>query len=240
MRRLVMAASVAVALVAPATTLATEVKKTISMDFNDPKNQLDAIVELPIKSLRAVEANGEIVFLSENGRFVLKGQLYDVWYRDTVDTIPQMVDASTRLHFKRLASDIDEQNVLTIGTGPKQVVVYVDPLCAICHKLMQDAQKMAKQYTFKFLVVPALGDKSNELSRRVFCASDKDEALKSFMSNTLETLPQKESCEMAGYDNTLLLAQLLDIQAVPFVVAPDGRFSYGRPAELKKWLEDAK
>jgi thiol:disulfide interchange protein DsbC len=232
MRKLVMKATAIAAMVIAASA------HSVEFDPTDPKNKLDAIVELPIKSLRAVEADGEIMFVSENGRFVLKGQLFDVWYKDTIDTIPQMVDVTTRIRFDRMGANIDEYNTLTIGHGAKQVVVFVDPLCAICHKLMKDAEKLGRDYTFKFVVVPALGDKSNELSRRVFCAENRADALPAFMSNTLETLPQQASCDTGRYDLTLMFAHLLDIQAVPFVVAPDGRFNYGRPAELKKWLED--
>ncbi|MCE0759506.1 DsbC family protein [Marinobacter sp. G11] len=209
----------------------------VELDLAPGKNKLDAIVELPIKKVRAVEANGEILFLSENGRFVLRGQLYDVWYKDTVDTMKEMEDTATRIHFDRMGADLDDYNTLSIGDGEKQVVAFVDPQCPVCHKLMKDAEKLGDDYTFKFVVVPALGEKSNELARKVFCAKDREDALEAYMSQDLETLPQKTSCDTAQYDMTLMMATLLDVQGVPFVVAPDGRMSKGRPSELENWLE---
>lgn len=211
----------------------------VELDLSDPdKNKLDAIVELPIKSLKAVEANGEILFMSENGRFVLRGELYDIWYKDTLDTTNEIQDAATRIHFERMGADLDDYNTLSIGSGSKQVVAFVDPQCSVCHKLMKDAESLGRKYTFKFVVVPALGNKSDELARKVYCAEDRQDALDAYMTNNLETLPQKSSCDTKQYDLTLMMAHLLDVQGVPFVVAPDGRYSQGRPTQLKNWLED--
>lgn len=213
--------------------------QSVALDLSDPsKNKLDSIVSLPIKSLKAVEANGEIFFISENGRFVLRGELYDIWYKDTLDTSSQIHDAATRIHFDRMGMDLDDYNSLTIGSGEKQVVAFVDPLCAICHKLMKDAEKLGQDYTFKFVVVPALGEKSNELARKVYCAKDRQASLDAYMKNTLATVPQKPSCDTKQYDLTLMMAHLLDVKGVPFVVAPDGRYSQGRPKNLQQWLED--
>lgn len=212
--------------------------QAVQLDLSDPKkNKLDSIISLPIKSLKAVESNGEIFFMSENGRFVLRGELYDIWYKDTLDTSAQIQDAATRIHFERMGTNLDDYNTLTIGSGEKQVVAFVDPLCSVCHKLMKDAASLGQDYTFKFVVVPALGDKSHKLARKVYCAKDRQEALDSYMQNTLDTVAQKLSCDTKQYDLTLMMAHLLDVKSIPFVVAPDGRYSQGRPKELKKWLE---
>jgi thiol:disulfide interchange protein DsbC len=227
--------SAAVALLALAASLSAN---AVQLDLSNPKNtKLDAIVELPIKSLKAVEANGEILFMSENGRFVLRGQLYDIWYKDTVDTIPEIEDAATRIRFDRMGANLDDYNTLTVGSGKREVVAFVDPQCSICHKLMEDARALGKRYTFKFVVVPALGDESDQLSRKVYCAQDRSVALDAFMNKTLATLPQKADCDTAKYDMTLMMAHLLNVRGVPFVVAPDGRYSQGRPRELNNWLE---
>ncbi|OZT19298.1 disulfide isomerase, partial [Salmonella enterica subsp. enterica serovar Heidelberg] len=41
------------------------------------------------------------------------------------------------------------------------------------------------------------------------------------------------------YDQTLLPAHFIGFEGVPFVVAPDGRVSKGRPSNLKSWLASA-
>nr|WP_252152636.1 disulfide isomerase DsbC N-terminal domain-containing protein [Escherichia coli] len=50
------------------------------LEITDPRAaKIEDIVELPIKGVRAVQSDGQIMFLSENGRFVISGQIYDLW-----------------------------------------------------------------------------------------------------------------------------------------------------------------
>lgn len=216
----------------------TAVAHSVKLDLSDPSRlALDSIVELPIQKLRAVEANGEILFMSESGRFVLKGQLYDLWYKDTVDTMRQMEDTATKIHFDRMGANLDEFNTLSIGSGAKQVAAFVDPQCGICHKLMQEADDFKDEYTFKFIVVPALGNESDILARKFYCAKDKAKASAAYLTNDLHGLAQRSNCDTSKYDMTLMMAHMLGVRGVPFVVAPDGRYSHGSPRDLGRWLE---
>nr|AEZ49674.1 hypothetical protein pMR0211_0062 [Providencia stuartii] len=104
---------------------------------------------------------------------------------------------------------------------------------------MGDAKSLVDDYTFKFIVIPALGAESNRLAKNLYCAKDKTHALDALMNNTLGSLPSKETCDPGQYDQTLLTAHFIGIEGVPFVVAPDGRVSKGRPKNLKSWLESA-
>ncbi|HAU6494876.1 TPA: DsbC family protein, partial [Citrobacter freundii] len=182
---------------------------------------------------------GQIMFLSENGRFVISGQIYDLWSKKPLNTMSQMRDVAERIHFKSMGMDVDTLNTVSMGRGDKEVVVFVDPRCAVCHQLMGDAKSLVDDYTFKFIVIPALGAESNRLAKNLYCAKDKTHALDALMNNTLGSLPSKETCDPGQYDQTLLTAHFIGIEGVPFVVAPDGRVSKGRPKNLKSWLESA-
>ncbi|MBS9424205.1 DsbC family protein [Photorhabdus caribbeanensis] len=200
--------------------------------------KIEDIVKLPIKGIQAVESDGQILFLSENGRFVITGQIYDLWNKKPLNTMSQMRDVAERIHFKSMGMDVDTLNTVSMGHGSKEVVVFVDPRCAICHKLINDAKSLIDNYTFKFIVIPALGAESNRLAKSLYCAKDKSRALDALMNNTLGSLPPKTSCDPGQYDQTLLTSHFIGIEGVPFVVAPDGRVSKGRPNNLKSWLED--
>lgn len=203
--------------------------------------KIDGVVKVPVRTLQAVESKGQILFVSENGRYVISGQMYDLWNKEkTLSTLGQIKASTELLNLKAMGADVDGMNTMTIGTGAKEVVAFVDPKCAICHKLMADSKKLGKDYVFKFVSVPALGDESNVLSRRLFCAADKGARLDAFMNGALKTLPQQQKCDTAGYDRTLLLATLIPVDGVPFVVAPDGRTARGYPANLARWLAGEK
>ncbi|MDU7588257.1 MAG: DsbC family protein, partial [Acidovorax sp.] len=203
--------------------------------------QIDGIVKIPVKSMQAVESKGQILFVSENGRYVFSGQMYDLWSKDkALSTLGQIKASAELLNLKAMGADVDSLNTMVIGSGTREVVAFVDPKCAICHKLMADSKKLGKDYVFKFISVPALGDESNALSRRLFCAADKGARLDAFMNNGLKTLAQQPKCDTTGYDRTLLLATLIPVDGVPFVVSPDGRISRGYPANFAKWLAGEK
>ncbi|WP_099360019.1 DsbC family protein [Aeromonas dhakensis] len=210
------------------------------LEITDPRAaKIEDIVKLPINGVRAVQSDGQIMFLSENGRFVISGQIYDLWNKKPLNTMSQMRDVAERLHFKNMGMDVDTLNTISMGQGGKEVIVFVDPRCTVCHKLMDESKSLVDEYTFKFVVIPALGAESNRLAKGLYCAKDKTNALDAFMNNTLASLPSKETCDPAQYDQTLLTAHLIGIKGVPFVVAPDGRVSKGRPKNLKSWLESA-
>ncbi len=205
--------------------------------INLQANPIEDIVTLPIKGMRAVQSNGQTVLLSDNGRFVFTGQLYDLWYKKPLDTLAEMREVVDRIDLKRMGLDIDTLNTVSLGAGPKQVVVFVDPRCHYCHALMNDAQALVKQYTFKLVAIPVLGEESNQLAKTMSCAKNKKQALKALANQTLDKLPTRSDCSTEQYDRTLLAAQLINIEGVPYVIAPNGRISYGRPLNLKAWLE---
>jgi thiol:disulfide interchange protein DsbC len=217
------------------------VQSAQALEITDPSTaKIEGIVKLPIKGMQAVQSDGQILFMSENGRFVITGQIYDIWMKKPLSTIAQMQDAASCIHFKGMGLDVDTLNTVSMGEGPKEVVIFVDPRCGICHELMRDAKFLTKDYTFKFIVIPALGDESNRLAKALYCAKDKRKALDALINNILGTLPAKTPCDFAQYDQTLLAAHLLGIEGVPVVIAPDGRVSKGRPEHLKSWLESSK
>jgi len=202
------------------------------------KTTINDIVKLPIDGISAVESKGQILFISDNGRFVFSGEIYDLLKKKNLSTMSQLHDSAERIDIKNIKLDIDKLNTLSFGKGNKQVIVFVDPLSKVSIRLMKDAEKLINDYTFKFVVIPALGNKSNQQSKKLYCAVDKKNAVSAFISHTLDKLPQQKNCDLDGYDKTLLTARFLHIQGVPFIIAPDGHIGKGRPHDLRSFLGD--
>lgn len=194
--------------------------------------------EIPLDSLKAVQVNGEVFFMSKNGRYVFQGQLTDSWSKVTLDTIEEIEYSTKHINVERFGLPIDSMNVITFGNGPKTVYSFVDPQCGFCKKFVTEAQTKAGEYTFKLIVVPALGKESNRQSKSLFCAKEKSNALDAFMNNGLGNLPQKNKCDAKYYDLTLTFAQLVGVNAVPYMIAPDGRYKAGAEKGIWKWIEN--
>ena len=207
---------------------------TMALGANVPT--LESITDLPVKTLKAVESDGQVFFMSENGRFVIQGQLTDTWHRQTLDTVEEIRYAATHVDVASMGLPLESMNTIVFGHGEREILVFVDPLCAYCKTLITDAQGHSDDYRFTLIVVPALGDASNTVSRQLFCASDKTDALALFMSGDLSSMPQASHCDATHYDLTLTFAQLMDVSAVPYVIAPDGRHRAGAGPDLWQWV----
>lgn len=206
-----------------------------NIDFS--KIEIDQVIELPIKGMSAVESNGQILYISENGRFVLSGQMFDLWYKRPIDTMGQVEDSLSRIHLAQMGLDPKALNTVTMGSGSRAVTIFTDPLCKACHALAEELKAYADEFTFHFVVIPALGEESNMLAERLSCAQSQDEALLALLNGTIATLPIQPDCDTTVYQKTLMASHLMDINGVPFVIADDGRVSRGRPANLSQWLQ---
>src|SRR5260363_42149 len=120
-----------------------------------PKKR-DPVVTLPVRR------EGHIALISDNGRFVITGgQLMDIWQGQLLTTLDQIQYAASHLDFKKLGLDIRTLNTLTLGSGDKTVVAFIDPRSLPSRDLVKTAQPLAKAYTFRFVLVPALGEASH-------------------------------------------------------------------------------
>ncbi len=140
--------------------------------------------------------------------------------------------------------DILGMNLVTVGTGAKVVTVFVDPQCGWCHKLMDEvnADKSIQQdYTFRFIVVGILGPESQRLAKAISCAKTKDnnakwEALRKGKKG-IDKLEAASDCDNTRFNKSQSARTTLNINGVPFLVAPDGRTAGGKPASLRNFLE---
>lgn len=207
--------------------------------------KIERIVDMGISKVRAVKGkDGTIMFIADMGRFVFTGSVYDLWQKKQLTTIDEISDAVSRIDLAGLNLRPERLNLARVGTGKKHVTIFVDPLCGWCHKLMNEVvadASLKDEYTFDFLVIPALGKASDELSKRLFCSesdpSKRFEVLRGGREAIEKLSKPSSSCKAEGYDRTKMTSSFLGVQAVPFLIAPDGRFSRGKPANLRSFLE---
>jgi len=180
---------------------------------------ITAMEKLPSGGFTAVEGEGfpGMAFISDNGRYVVRGELYDTWTG------------------KRVSSLL---GAFRYGSGAKEVTIFVDPKCPYCHGVLQQMPALAGKYTFQVIVVPVLGQESERLTRMVSCATDPAAALAALMAGPIrDSLPQNENCNLLPIQKRLVTAQLVGVKGVPFMIAPDGRTKGGLPQDLDSWLE---
>ena len=222
---------------------AAEQTGSATQEFARGQSVIDQMATIPSGDLKAIESKGELLFMSGNGRFIIKGgTLYDAWNRKALRTVADVNDSANRVDLGAMKINVAEFRPLSFGEGPKHVTVFVDPRCPWCAKLMsliRDMPGLGDAYTFNLLPIPRLGPESEKLVRQLACAKDREAARDALMrEDYTQNLPQVEPCDLTPIQRTFVFAQLLGVNGVPFLIASDGRIQRGLPPDLLAWLEN--
>jgi thiol:disulfide interchange protein DsbC len=195
---------------------------------------------LPVSGLQMVEAGERMLFVSANGRYVFTGPAWDLWHGVKLASLEQGARLAERIDLKRLGLDPATLGALDVGSGEREVVVFVDPRCPHCRHLMKQLPPLGARYRFRLVPLPVLGPDSETAVVRLACLAERDPsaALEALIAETVEGLPAATgTCGQAPVQRALVTAQLLGLDGVPYLIAPDGRLHQGVPEDLEAWLE---
>ena len=209
--------------------------------------KIDGMQDLPITGLKMIKTGDQIMFVSSNGRFgIVGGKMLDVWTSQEIKEITDIDKIANRIDLSRMKLNLDDLGPVTVGHGKETVLVMIDPRCPYCGKVMKDLQALQDKYTFKLVMVPILGQESQNLTVQLACqlASNDKKALESVKDRLLKQdyagLPTDvpTQCNREPLQKAVVTAKLFGIQGVPFLIAPDGRTHSGAPEVLADWLEN--
>ena len=194
---------------------------------------------LPAQGLVVVQRDtGELVAMSNNGRYVIRGEIWDAWGKKKLASMDEVHASAASMPIEQLmAGRWGDLAPVTYGTGPRTVTLFVDPLCPYCHKLLQQLPALAADFTFRVLVVPVLGEDSGKATRKVGCAIDTAAAERMVLSADYSAdLAQKPDCNLTPLQQRLVLASMIGLNGVPYLVLPSGKVQQGLPADLAALL----
>jgi len=201
---------------------------------------ISGMQRLPVSGMQMVEAGERVLFVSANGRYVFTGPAWDLWHGAKLQTLDEAARFAERIDLTRLGLDPAALGALDLGTGDRDVVVFVDPRCPHCRRLMERLPTLGERYRFRLVPLPVLGPESEAAVVRLACLAEQDPsaARDALLAQTLEALPAPAgTCGQAPVQRALVTAQLLGIAGVPYLIAPDGRLEQGVPEDLDAWLE---
>lgn len=226
---------------------------TVDMDEEELAQELlravqeirkNTIADVPISTLKAYISNdGELEYISSNGRYAFQGTLFDVWHFEEINTPEELLRSVNFLFFDNLEVDIEDLNTLSIHSkNPEaaKVVAFVDPDSASSRQLVSLAKNLSDEYTFHFVIFPAFGESSIPAVLRAACAENYEHALNSLEVGALAEEPINKDCRPERLGNTLVAVEMMGIDGVPFIVAPNGRISRGLQDNFGQWLKENK
>lgn len=210
------------------------------------------MVELPVNGplFMRETASGATVIVSSDGRFVMPGRLVDRQENHAV--ISSIDEAESAFGNASVATgaaggssasslvtedgfpDAEKLLSFSVGSGPKTVYVWVDPLCPYCHKVVEMQEQMGEEFTFHNLIVPLLGERSERATDALACMpeSERHEAMKANRYGS-----PKGSCDEKGLANSQRLSTIMQVAAVPTIISPNRQSVTGAPSSVDQFAE---
>jgi thiol:disulfide interchange protein DsbC len=168
----------AAALPAPTATVTPAVRSAIvaAVTKMAPGARVQAITPTPIAGLYQTIADGQVLYLTGDGRYVIQGAAFDVENRTSL-----AAGTMNRLRSDAIARLQPDQMIRYAPADPKYTVtVFTDvdcPYCRAFHANMAEINKLGIAVDYLFWPRTGLGTPSAQKAVDVWCASDRQAAL---------------------------------------------------------------
>jgi thiol:disulfide interchange protein DsbC len=200
----------------------------------DPKMPIERIDDAVLPGFQAVIVGGQVVYVSDDGKYLLQGTLYDIAARKDMGDVA-MKDLRVELMRDMPLSD----RIVFAPADPKYTVtVFTDVECGYCRKLHSEIAEINKEgIAVQYVAFPRMGLGSEDYKKMVsvWCAADPRKALTDAKAD--RPVPARECKNPVALQYTL--GQRMGLTGTPMVVAADGTVlgGYLPPAQLREALD---
>ncbi len=184
----------------------------------DPRVAPDRIAPAPIPGFHEVIVSGQVIYFSDDGRYMLQGSLYDVEAKKDLSQIGLSV-------LRREALDkvpASERIVFApVGASKYHVSVFTDIECGYCQKLHSEIADYNKLgIAIEYLAFPRAGLASQDAlaMESVWCSADRRKALTD-AKNGRPVPPKRCDNPVAAHYK---IGQQIGLQGTPMIINSDG------------------
>jgi thiol:disulfide interchange protein DsbC len=199
-----------------------------------PNAKTIAISETPIEGVLQVQINSEIVYVTQDGQYLLQGQIMDI------DTRTNLTDqAKSGIRIGQLEGLKKEEQISFSPAEPKyELLVFTDIDCGYCRKLHdQIAEYNEEGIAINYMAFPRAGLDSDSYHKfvSVWCADDQQSAL-TLAKGGGDPAPLECPNPIAEQYE---LGREIGVTGTPALVTADGTLipGYMPPAQLRERLE---
>ncbi len=199
-----------------------------------PGTPITQIEAAPVDGFYEVVLGGQVLYVSEDGKYLMQGTLFDIANR--VDLSEQRRGA---LRMSALAElPADQRLIYGDADAKHRLVVFTDIDCGYCRRLHQQMDEYnAMGITIEYLLYPRAGVGSDSYNKAVsvWCDSDSHEALTKAKDGID---PRPQTCENP-VDEHLEIGRNVGVTGTPALVTEDGQLLPGfvPPAQLLERLD---
>lgn len=200
-----------------------------------PRVEVEQVNPAPLPGFQEAIVGGQTVYVSDDGKYVIQGTLYDSVAKDDLS---EATMAGLR---KRLLDKIPAKDRIVFGpTDPRHtVIVFTDVECGYCRKLhsqIADYNRLGIEVQYLAFPRQGLGSEDYRKMVAVWCADDRRKALTAAKNDQ----PIKLLDCSNPVDMQYALGQRMGLTGTPMILATDGtRISgYMPPQDLLAALQE--
>lgn len=188
----------------------------------------------PISGMKTVLTNSGVLYVTEDGKHMIQGPLYDV-------SGPQPINTTNSMLMTHLNAPEKEMIVYKAANEKHVITVFTDITCGYCHKLHEQmADYNALGITVRYLAFPRQGMQSEAADnmKAIWCAKDRNKAFDDAMAGKGV---KAASCDVDIADQYALGVQF-GVSGTPAIVLSNGYVvpGYQAPQEMKTFLDEHK
>jgi len=199
-----------------------------------PGSRSIAVSETPIEHLLQVQINGDIVYATDDGKYLVQGRLIDM---DTRDDLTEISKSAIR---KEILDGVDTSKEITFAPADPvyDLTVFTDIDCGYCRKLHSQIAEYNKQgIAIHYMAFPraGIGSVSYDKAVSVWCAKDQQTALTSAKAGND---PEPLQCENPVAEQYQLGLEL-GVSGTPALLTSTGQLipGYMPPDALRERLD---
>ena len=200
----------------------------------NPKMDIDRVGPAPLPGFQEVIVGGQVVYVSDDGKYLLQGALYDIAAKKDLGEA-SMANVRSKLLQTIPVSD----RIVFAPANPKYTVtVFTDVECGYCRKLhSQIADYNQRGIAVQYLAFPRMGLGSDDFKKMVavWCAADPKKALTDAKNDRPLALRNCKNPVTMQYN----LGQRMGLRGTPMILTSDGTQlgGYLSPVELRAALD---
>lgn len=182
-----------------------------------PTLPIESVVPSPIKGLFEVTVGGDILYVSDDGKYLLQGRLIDT------QTKTDLTDEKLSGVRKAALDKLGEEKMIIFK--PKihtyTATIFTDIDCGYCRKLHSELDSyLAEGIQIQYVFYPRAGKGSDSYNKAVsvWCAKDRNAALTAAKK---DQKVEAKTCENP-IDEHMAIATSFDVKGTPMIVTEKG------------------
>lgn len=202
-----------------------------------PTMNIDSITESPLPGVVEVVIDGQLVYASADGRYLIQGSLFDM-----IDRVDVTEASKSRLR-KEAMKEMDLTQAIRFGPEKADhvVTVFTDIDCGYCRKLHQSMNGYNDAgITINYMFFPraGIGSASYQKAVSVWCSDDQHHAMNQAKAGAEVEKKECENPVASQYQ----LGQKLGVSGTPAILTQSGELIPGfmPPEKLRARLDQLK